>query len=79
MHYEVVVGNIGTVCTTNNYDVAYRAYFEYQNLSKENYGRCAGENVLLMDCGEIKYEYVGTNEKEIWSEARNMDYDEPMK
>lgn len=62
--FRVIVGNVGIVMTTENHDDksmqdAKLCFSEYVNLSKAYYGRCAGENVVLMDVatGDIIEEY----------------------
>ena len=58
--FEVIVGNVGTVYSGNNYMQAATKYSAYVKLSKANYGRVAGESVTLMHNGEIRSEYEGT-------------------
>lgn len=58
--FEVIVSNIGTVYSGNNYMQAMAKFSSYVKNSKANYGRAAGENVVSLHNGEIKREYVGT-------------------
>jgi hypothetical protein len=62
--YEVVVGNIGYVHRGNNPVEANRHFSEYRTLSRDNYGRAAGEPVVLMKDGEPIREYEGTINQE---------------
>ena len=61
--YEVIVGNVGTVFTTDIERDARREFNEYVAISKRNIGRAGGEGVTLMDVfhQEIIKEYEGTN------------------
>lgn len=63
--FEVIVSNIGTVYSGNNYMQAMAKFGSYVKDSKANYGRAAGEQVTLFHNGEIKREYEGTLNKEI--------------
>jgi len=56
--FEVVVGNIGTVYSGNNYMQAECKYSAYVKQSRSNYGRAAGEPVTLFHNGEIRSEYI---------------------
>lgn len=58
--FEVVVGNIGTVYSGNNYMQAECCYFRYLKQSRKGEGRAAGESVVLFHHGEIKREHAGT-------------------
>jgi hypothetical protein len=59
--FEVVAGNIGTVCTTGNMEVAQATFAEYVKASKRNLSaRVHGEPVTLLSDGEISREYAGT-------------------
>lgn len=61
MHkFQVIVGNIGTVYSGNNYMQAECKFSRYVKLSKANVGRAAGEPVTLMHNGEPRREYIGT-------------------
>lgn len=57
--FEVVVGNIGTVYSGNNYMAACSRFQVYVKQSKSNYGRAAGESVTLLQGSEIRKEYIG--------------------
>jgi len=59
MKYTVVVGNIGTVLETNNEEEAFETYREYVEMSKDNYGRAAGEDVVVFFKDDILVEYFG--------------------
>lgn len=63
-HYEVIVGNIGTVYSGTNGFEANTKFATYSGQSKSNYGRAAGEDVTIMKDGEITREYVGTLSKQ---------------
>lgn len=58
--HSVVVGNVGTVYAGDNKREAHRAFTEYVLLSKEPYGRAAGEDVTWFTDGDIAKEYIGT-------------------
>ena len=60
MNYEVIVGNIGNVYSGNDAKEANDIWYEYSNQSANNYGRAAGEDVILMRDGEPLGEYFGT-------------------
>lgn len=57
--YEVIVGNIGSVYSGDDYSEACRIYGEYCHLSSEGYGRADGESVFLLEDGEPAEEFVG--------------------
>lgn len=50
--YEVVVGNIGSVHTTNNPVDANRVYGIYKKQSQSEVGRAGGEDVTIFKDGE---------------------------
>lgn len=56
-NYEVVVGNVGTVCHGLNKKATLKVYAEYVQLSKGGSGRAAGEVVTMFTDGEIELEY----------------------
>ncbi len=58
--YEVIVGNVGTVHTSDNERDALLCFNTYVDRSKSNHGRCAVEDVTMMHNGDIVKEYVGT-------------------
>ena len=60
--YEVIVGNMGTVCRGLNRNDALNEYDVYVDHSINNFGRAAGEPVTLMEDGEPIREYAGTLE-----------------
>lgn len=55
--YEIIVGNVGTVCRTCNGTAAVKAYNEQVENSKAAFGRAAGEPVTMMRDGEPTREY----------------------
>ena len=55
--YEVIVGNIGRVHEGSDSYKAASIYNRYVDLSKEGYGRAAGETVTLLRDGEIVQEH----------------------
>jgi len=57
MKFEVIVGNIGTVYNGHDESEAYRRYDEYVSQSLQNYGRAAGESVILIFNNEIIKEH----------------------
>ena len=62
-HWEVIVGNIGTVYAgTNGFD-ALSLYNTYLGLSKRAYGRVANEPVVLVKDEEVHKEYVPCQEE----------------
>lgn len=56
-NYEVVVGNIGTVCRELNKKATLKVYAEYVELSKNNRGRAGQQPVTMFANGEIVKEY----------------------
>ena len=56
--YEVIAGNIGTVYNGPYKDRADAVYNEYKELSKKDYGRAAGENIMILSDGEPIKEYM---------------------
>ena len=59
-HYEVIVGNVGSVYSGNNGFTANTKFQTYAGQSKAEYGRASGEDVTLLKNGEIAKEYYGT-------------------
>jgi len=59
-HYQVIVGNIGTVYDGGSFIEAKQSYSDYCKQSRENYGRASGENVTMFCDNEIKWEHIGT-------------------
>lgn len=57
--FEVVVGNIGTVYSGNNFMVASCKYSAYVKESKSGVGRAGNESVVMFHNGEIRYEHEG--------------------
>jgi len=59
-HYEVVVGNIGTVYSGASLAAAKKDYKTYVAQSVDGRGRAAGESVTLFKNGEIDMEHLGS-------------------
>lgn len=61
-HYDVIVGNIGTVYRGYDEQDALSTFNTYVEQSSGKMGPCRaeGEDVTLMKDGEIEREYVGT-------------------
>ena len=60
--FEVIVGNIGTVYSGNNFVKASSIFSTYKRRSKDGEGRAAGEDVTMFHNGEPRLEYVGQGE-----------------
>ena len=59
-HYEVTVGNIGTVYSGEDQLEAQNTYAEYMVLSDSEFGgRATGEDVVLWIDGEPVMEFTG--------------------
>jgi len=58
--YTVHVGNIGQVHSGQNRAEAFLHFAEYVSQSKTNYGRAAGEDVVIMLNGQPLREHIGT-------------------
>lgn len=56
--FEVLVGNIGTVYSGPLFKEALQDYSEYKRQSARQYGRAAGEPVILLRDGEVKWEHT---------------------
>ena len=65
MKYEVIVANIGTVYSGTCRKTAKSIWNGYLKQSKANYGRAGGENVCMMENGEIlpSFDYIGHLER----------------
>lgn len=63
-HYEILVGNIGTVHSGPVLREAERLFVHYRKQSQSGSGRASGENVTLLRVTEsdveILDEYIGT-------------------
>lgn len=59
MRYEVIVGNIGRVYEGPSKTRAKETFYEYVKLSKHDYGRAAGESVIMLKDGFIYLEHKG--------------------
>ena len=62
--FQVIVGNIGTVYSGNQFMVASCKYQSYVKASKSGVGRAAGESVVMMHHDEPRLEYIGTLHRE---------------
>lgn len=64
--YQVLVGNIGTVYNGDSLTQAIEVFLDYRGLSFSNYGRAAGEDVVVMCHDEPMeaYNYAGTLNQE---------------
>jgi len=60
--FQVIVGNIGMVHQSLDYDEAVKHYAEYIEQSRSGVGRAGGESVTLWQDGEPMREYIGTIE-----------------
>lgn len=58
-HYEVTVGNIGTVYRGYCLETANEEFLDYEWQSKSGYGRAAGEQVCLWEDDEPVREHGG--------------------
>jgi hypothetical protein len=59
MKYQVIVSNVGTVYDGNSYQEAIDVYGNYIGQSQAGLGRVGGENVTIVDSGEITVEHFG--------------------
>jgi hypothetical protein len=59
-HYEVIVGNVGSVYSGPDKSQAEETYDRYVEISNSLLGRAGGEEVTLMVDGEIDKEHVPT-------------------
>ena len=66
--FEVLAGNIGSVHTGDSFKAAVQCFEDYQKQSVEQYGRVAGETVLLLRNGERIREHQGSREFEFHAE-----------
>ena len=58
--YIVIVGNVGTVYHGGNEEKANEIFNEYERQSETDRGRAGGENVTLLENGEIRREHFGS-------------------
>lgn len=58
-HYEVIVGNVGSVHKGLDRDEAELAFSQYVELSEKGVGRVGGEDVVLLEDDEPIEEYEG--------------------
>jgi hypothetical protein len=56
--FEVIVGNIGTVYSGNNYMQACMKFQEYKSLSMKGVGRASNEPVTIIQGNNIKREHL---------------------
>jgi hypothetical protein len=61
--YEVICGNIGSVYGGNSRSEADKVFSEYVFASESTFGRASGEDVTIMQNGEIIKEHIGSNSK----------------
>lgn len=59
MNWYLIVGNLGRIECENGFQ-ARQIYGDYKRLSMKNYGRVAGEDVVLFCDDEIVYEHIGS-------------------
>lgn len=60
--YQVIVGNIGTVYDGESQHEASVEFTDYCKLSLSMYGRVAGEEVSMMESGDLKHWFRMTHE-----------------
>lgn len=70
-HYEVMVGNIGSVYSGMNKQAAETKYDSYTKLSAAGYGIAGNENVSLLCDGDLVVEYQGNQGKGNADEAQS--------
>ena len=58
-HYEVFVGNVGSVYSGESLDLALQKFKAYRDQSRDDVGRAAGEDVTVLKNGNIRWEYSG--------------------
>lgn len=63
-HYELIVGNIGTVWSGNDQTEAQQLFNDYAQMSSDGYGRAAGEPVTLLKNGVILLDFLPTQTEE---------------
>lgn len=68
--YTVNVGNIGNIPCTDKKE-ALKTFDAYVEQSKSNYGRAAGESVMLFEDDVIIKDFVGSIDNEAWAEYEN--------
>ena len=56
--YEVIVGNVGVAYAGDSWHEALRVYGDYKRQSTRGYGRAAGEGVVLLRNGNVKFEHA---------------------
>jgi hypothetical protein len=57
--YNVIVGNVGTVLSTDVYGEAIDCFNDYVELSETGFGRAGFEPVTLMHGGDVLKEHHG--------------------
>lgn len=70
--YQVIVGNIGTVIETTERETAQWTFEEYATMSRNGYGRAAGEPVTMMENGEIILEYTPPMPRDVQEEYNEL-------
>ena len=63
MKYEVLISNIGTVLATTDKMKAEKAFKAYMYDSEDGIGRVGGEEVTLMEDGEIIRSFIPEDKK----------------
>lgn len=56
--HQIIVGNVGTVCTTTDNDLAFKEFDAWTKKAKQSVGRAASEPVTWMRDGEPYREYL---------------------
>jgi hypothetical protein len=59
-HWQVVVGNVGTVYEGTEAAQASGAFWDYRDLSVRGVGRAAGESVTMIRDGSVFWHEEGT-------------------
>lgn len=62
--YQVIVGNIGTVCDGHDKVIAFETFKEYVEQSQTRGMRASGESVVLLVNGEVEKEYFPENNED---------------
>lgn len=62
--YQILIGNVGHVCDTDNGAEAWREYRRAIGQSNAPHGRASGEPVTLFKNGDIRAEHFGSLETE---------------
>ena len=62
--YQIIVGNVGTVCETDSFNLAFENYALYKRLSILGLGRSADETVTFFGDDEIIAQHLGAEHLE---------------